>query len=89
MPRVARVLHTWIAQAQDSLGSVRPRLGWLVAATVITAALQRAVNESGTALFLLKGGKHEDLANAWFERYTVYRSKASCSRSPEIVGLIG
>src|SRR5882757_7011806 len=55
-PSSARVLHTWIAQAQDSLGSAGPRLGWLVAATVVTAALQRAVDDSGTALFLLKGG---------------------------------
>jgi hypothetical protein len=55
-PSSARVLHAWIAQAQDSLGSAGPRLGWLVAATVITAALQRALDESGTALFLLKGG---------------------------------
>ncbi|MDT5148281.1 MAG: hypothetical protein QOI01_14, partial [Mycobacterium sp.] len=55
-PSSARVLHTWIAQAQNSLGSAGPRLGWLVAATVITAALQRAVDGSGAALFLLKGG---------------------------------
>src|SRR6516165_6103137 len=55
-PASARVLHTWIAQAQDRLGSAGPRLGWLVAATVVTAALQRAVDESGAALFLLKGG---------------------------------
>lgn len=55
-PTSARVLHTWIAQAQDRLGSAGPRLGWLVAATVVAAALQRAVDESGTALFLLKGG---------------------------------
>jgi hypothetical protein len=56
-PSSARVLHTWIAQAQDRLGSAGPRLGWLVAATVITAALQRAVDESGTARFLLKGAQ--------------------------------
>ncbi len=55
-PTSARILHTWIAQAQDRLGSAGPRLGWLVAATVVTAALQRAVDASGTALFLLKGG---------------------------------
>lgn len=55
-PSSARILHTWIAQAQDTLGSAGPRVGWLVAATVVTAALQRVVDESGTALFLLKGG---------------------------------
>jgi hypothetical protein len=55
-PTSARILHTWIAQAQDRLGTAGPRLGWLVAATVTTAALQRAVDVSGTPLFLLKGG---------------------------------
>lgn len=55
-PSSARILQTWIAQAQDSLGSAGSRLGWLVAATVVTATLQRAVDESGSALFLLKGG---------------------------------
>lgn len=55
-PASARVLNVWIAQAQDRLGSAGPRLGWLVAATVVSAALQRAVDESGSALFLLKGG---------------------------------
>lgn len=55
-PASARVLNTWIAQAQDHLGTAGPRLGWLVAATVVSAALQRAVDESGAPLFLLKGG---------------------------------
>ncbi|GAA1820745.1 nucleotidyl transferase AbiEii/AbiGii toxin family protein [Agromyces neolithicus] len=55
-PASARVLNAWIAQAQDRLGASGPRLGWLVAATVVAAALQRAVDESGAALFLLKGG---------------------------------
>ncbi|MGH3430274.1 MAG: nucleotidyl transferase AbiEii/AbiGii toxin family protein [Mycobacteriales bacterium] len=55
-PASARVLNAWITQAQDRLGSAGPRLGWLVAATVVSAALQRAVDESGAALFLLKGG---------------------------------
>ncbi|MGH3968413.1 MAG: nucleotidyl transferase AbiEii/AbiGii toxin family protein [Mycobacterium sp.] len=55
-PPSSRVLHTWIAQAQDRLGSAGPRLGWLVAATVVTAVLQRAVDAFGVPLFLLKGG---------------------------------
>lgn len=53
-PASARVLNGWIAQAQDRLGSAGPRLGWLVAAIVVSAALQRAVDESGVPLFLLK-----------------------------------
>lgn len=55
-PASARVLNAWIAQAQDRLGSAGPRLGWLVAATVVSAVLQRAVDESGVPLFFLKGG---------------------------------
>lgn len=55
-PASARVLNAWIAQAQDRLGSAGPRMGWLVAATVVSAALQRAVDKSGAPLFLLKGG---------------------------------
>jgi len=55
-PASVRVLSTWIAQAQDRLGSGGSRLGWLVATTVVTAALQRAVDETGQARFLLKGG---------------------------------
>jgi hypothetical protein len=55
-PASARVLNAWITQAQDRLGTAGPRLGWLVAATVVSAALQRAVDEHGSPLFLLKGG---------------------------------
>jgi len=55
-PTSARALDGWIAQARDSLDSYGPRLGWLVAATVVTAALQRAVDEDGRSLFLVKGG---------------------------------
>lgn len=55
-PVSARVLNTWITQAQDRLGTAGPRLGWLVAATVVSAAMQRAVDDTGAPLFLLKGG---------------------------------
>lgn len=55
-PASARVLNAWITQAEDRLGTAGPRLGWLVAATVASAALQRAVDEEGSTLFLLKGG---------------------------------
>jgi Nucleotidyl transferase AbiEii toxin, Type IV TA system len=55
-PGSARILNAWITQAQSRLGSAGPRLGWLVAATVVSAALQRAVDGSGSPLFLLKGG---------------------------------
>lgn len=55
-PASARVLNAWIIQAQDRLRTAGPRLGWLVAATVVSAVLQRAVDEHGTPLFWLKGG---------------------------------
>lgn len=55
-PTSARILNAWITQAQASLGTAGPRLGWLVAATVVSAALQRVVDATGTPLFLLKGG---------------------------------
>ncbi|HAM45816.1 MAG TPA: hypothetical protein DCM67_12445 [Propionibacteriaceae bacterium] len=56
VPRSARVLDGWIAQAERQLGSDGGRLGWLVASTVVAAALQQAVDEQGEPLFLLKGG---------------------------------
>lgn len=55
-PTSARVLNAWITQADRRLGSAGPRLGWLVAATVVSAVLQRVVDDSGTPFFLLKGG---------------------------------
>lgn len=55
-PASARVLDNWINQAQKTLKTGGPRLGWLVAATVVTAALQKAVDGQGSPLFLLKGG---------------------------------
>ncbi len=56
LPHSSRVLDTWIIQAENKLGSTRGRLGWLVASTVVAAALQQAVDKQGQPLFLLKGG---------------------------------
>lgn len=50
------MLATWVAQAEVKLRSDSGRLGWLVATTVVSAALQRTVDEHGRARFLLKGG---------------------------------
>ena len=55
-PRSAHVLNVWVAQAENLLGSDGGRLGWLVASTVVAAALQSAVDVDGRARFLLKGG---------------------------------
>lgn len=55
-PNSARVLEGWIVQAERQIGSDGGRLGWLVASTVVAAALQQAVDEQGRPMFLLKGG---------------------------------
>lgn len=57
-PASARILDTWIAQAQSQLGNEVDggRLGWLIASSVAIAAVQRALDAEGRRLFLLKGG---------------------------------
>lgn len=57
-PVSAKVLNTWIAQAEGHLGDEAKggRLGWLIASSVAIAAVQRALDEDGRQLFLLKGG---------------------------------
>ncbi|MBK8463081.1 MAG: nucleotidyl transferase AbiEii/AbiGii toxin family protein [Nigerium sp.] len=57
-PASAKVLNTWIAQAEGQLGDEAKggRLGWLVASSVAVGAIQRALDEDGRQLFLLKGG---------------------------------
>lgn len=57
-PVSAKVLNTWIAQAEGKLGDEAKggRLGWLVASSVAIAAVQRAIDVDGRQLFLLKGG---------------------------------
>lgn len=57
-PTSAAVLNGWISQAEGKLGAEAGggRLGWLIASSVAIAAVQRAVDEDGRQLFLLKGG---------------------------------
>lgn len=57
-PVSAKVLNTWIAQAEGKLGDEAKggRLGWLIASSVAIAAVQRAIDADGRQLFLLKGG---------------------------------
>ena len=69
-PASARVLDTWISQAQDKLGMDAGRLGWLIASTVVVASLQRAVDQSGRSLFLLKGGTYLQHRMSWAGRPT-------------------
>lgn len=55
---VEKVLNAWIAQAEALLGDEAKggRLGWLIASTVAIGAVQRALDNEGRRLFLLKGG---------------------------------
>ncbi|MQB01994.1 MAG: hypothetical protein GEU78_17320 [Actinobacteria bacterium] len=57
-PVSAKVLNTWITQAEGKLGPEAKggRLGWLIASSVAIAAVQRAIDADGRQLFLLKGG---------------------------------
>lgn len=57
-PVSAKVLNTWIAQAEAQFGDEAKggRLGWLIASSVAVGAVQRALDEDGRQLFLLKGG---------------------------------
>ena len=57
-PNSAAVLDRWVAAAQQAAGIEAGRLGWLVASTVVIAALQRAVDDTGRTHFLLKGGTY-------------------------------
>lgn len=57
-PASANVLNAWIQQAQVKVDIAPDRLGWLVASTVVIAALQRAVYADGQPRFLLKGGAY-------------------------------
>ncbi len=57
-PNSANTLNAWIAQAESRLGQGfgGGRLGWLIASSIAIAAVQRAVDDDGRQLFLLKGG---------------------------------
>lgn len=57
-PVSVKVLNTWITQAEGQLGDEAKggRLGWLIASSVAVCAVQRALDEDGRQLFLLKGG---------------------------------
>ncbi len=54
-PASIRVFNDWVNQADQKTGA-GGRLAWLVASTVVIAALQRTVDTAGTPHFLLKGG---------------------------------
>lgn len=78
-PVSAKVLNTWIAQAEGKLGDEAKggRLGWLVASSVAIAAVQRAIDTEGRHLFLLKGGT-----------LLQHRLKATARTAKDVDGLI-
>lgn len=55
LPKSARILNGWVRDAQRLVGSRGERVGWILASTIVTAALQRELRD-GTPVFLLKGG---------------------------------
>jgi hypothetical protein len=54
-PKSARILDGWVRDAQKLIGSRGERVGWILASTIVAAALQRELH-NGTPVFLLKGG---------------------------------
>ncbi|MBW2700757.1 MAG: nucleotidyl transferase AbiEii/AbiGii toxin family protein [Deltaproteobacteria bacterium] len=57
-PATRRAIETWIQQAEASAGIGASRLGWMVAASIVIAALQRITQEDAQPRFLLKGGAY-------------------------------
>lgn len=60
-PTSKRHLDAWVQQAQPKTGVAVGRLSWLVASSVVIAALQRALAADGHPRFLLKGGAYLEL----------------------------
>ena len=52
----ARSLNAWVRDAVRLTGLRERRVGWMLASTVVIAALQRALGRDETPLFLVKGG---------------------------------
>ena len=69
-PNSKRVLDTWLADAQRETKVPADKLSWLVASTVATAVLQRAVLANGSPRFLLKGGTYVNYLLSWGGRTT-------------------
>ena len=69
-PASKNVLNAWVNQAQPQVGLDTGRLGWLIASTVVVAALQRAIDEDGRSRFLLKGGTYLQHRLSWTGRPT-------------------
>jgi hypothetical protein len=57
----ARALNGWVRDAVRLTGMRERRVGWMLASTVVIAALQRALGTDGVPLFLAKGGVYLEL----------------------------
>jgi hypothetical protein len=57
----ARALNQWVRDAVKATGEPERRLGWMLASTVVVAALQRALGPDGNPLWLAKGGVYIQL----------------------------
>ncbi|MFC1611161.1 nucleotidyl transferase AbiEii/AbiGii toxin family protein [Myxococcota bacterium] len=61
VPNTVRTIAAWIQQAERRAGVGARRLGWMVASSVVVAALQRARYSDGEPRFLIKGGAYLEL----------------------------
>jgi hypothetical protein len=77
----ARLLDQWVRDAQSLTGGADKRIGWMLASTVVIAALQRALGSDQQPLFLVKGGLYLELklglgARATQDVDTLFRGSA-------------
>jgi len=57
----ARALNTWVRDAVQLTGLRERRIGWMLASTVVIAALQRTLGDDGRPLILAKGGVYLEM----------------------------
>ena len=65
-----RSLNTWVRDAVRLTGLQERRVGWMLASTVVIAALQRALGSDGAPLFLAKGGVYMEMCFGMGARVT-------------------
>ncbi|MDR1430781.1 MAG: nucleotidyl transferase AbiEii/AbiGii toxin family protein [Propionibacteriaceae bacterium] len=57
----ARQLDQWVRNARELTGGAEQRIGWVLASTVVIAALQRIHDSDRQPLFFVKGGLYLEL----------------------------
>ncbi|MDR0950270.1 MAG: nucleotidyl transferase AbiEii/AbiGii toxin family protein [Candidatus Ancillula sp.] len=55
-PQSVAIIDRWVNDASRELGMDTSRVSWMLASTIVISALNRATNNDGSKLFLLKGG---------------------------------